>query len=187
MRLDDHIDRYLARFPALASVCYFAVVLLLAFFTWSASADLYERTQALGAARDLLDQLDRGRQNSAALSPLAGSTPAGSPFLEGQTVTVAGAALLQRVAGAVTRVSGSVLSSQVDVQGTQSKAGLVSLMASCEIAQPELQKLLYDLEAGMPYLFVDQLVVQAPETVTRGEGGRLRVVLGVSGQWQGTK
>jgi general secretion pathway protein M len=39
----------------------------------------------------------------------------------------------------------------------------------------------------MPYLFVDQLSVQAPDTVARGEGGRLRVVLGVSGQWQGAK
>jgi general secretion pathway protein M len=63
----------------------------------------------------------------------------------------------------------------------------VSLVASCELAQADLQKLLYDLEVGMPYLFVDQLTVQAPDTVTRGEGGRLRVVLGVSGQWQGSK
>jgi general secretion pathway protein M len=60
-------------------------------------------------------------------------------------------------------------------------------VASLEIAQPELQKLLYDIEAGMPYLFVDQLTVSAPDTVTRGEGGRLRVVMGVTGQWQGAK
>jgi general secretion pathway protein M len=100
-------------------------------------------------------------------------------------VTVAGAALLQRVAGAVTRVGGNVLSSQVDVQDAKTKAGQVSLVASCEVTQEDLQKLLYDLEAGMPYLFVDQLSVQAPDTVTRGEGGRLRVMIGVSGQWQG--
>jgi len=29
--------------------------------------------------------------------------------------------------------------------------------------------------------------VQAPDSFTRGEGGRLRVVLGVSAQWQGAK
>ena len=39
---------------------------------------------------------------------------------------------------------------------------MISLMASCEIEQPALQQLLYDLEAGMPFLFVDQLVAQAP-------------------------
>jgi general secretion pathway protein M len=52
-----------------------------------------------------------------------------------------------------------------------------------------LQKLLYDLEAGMPYLFVDQLDVQVPQTTAVNESGtgRIRVVLGVSGQWQGNK
>jgi general secretion pathway protein M len=79
------------------------------------------------------------------------------------------------------------MSSQVDVKEAQQKAGLVSMVASLELGQPDLQKLLYDLESGMPYLFVDQLTVQAPDTVTHGEGGRLRVVLGVSGQWQGAK
>jgi general secretion pathway protein M len=38
----------------------------------------------------------------------------------------------------------------------------------------------------MPFLFVDQLVVQAPQASTGEEsGGRMRVLLGVSGQWQG--
>jgi general secretion pathway protein M len=111
--------------------------------------------------------------------------PSGSAFLEGATVTIAGAALLQRVAGAVTKLGGNVLSSQLDLQGTQAKAGFVSMVASCEIDQPALQPLIYDLEAGMPFLFVDQLAVQAP-TVTSGEG-RLRIVLAVSGQWQGVK
>jgi general secretion pathway protein M len=187
MRVAEHIDRYLSRYPMIAAVLYCALVLVLLFVCWAASADLYDRYQAVVAAGDLLDQLERGGQRSASNSALSASTPQGSPFLEGQTVTVAGAALLQRVAGAVTRFSGNVLSSQVDVQGAQAKAGLVSLVASCEIPQPDLQQLLYDLEAGMPYLFVDQLVVQAPDTVARGEGGRLRVILGVSGQWQGTK
>jgi general secretion pathway protein M len=52
-----------------------------------------------------------------------------------------------------------------------------------------LQKLLYDLEAGMPFLFVDQLDVQVPQTTALNESGsgRIKVVLGVSGQWQGNK
>ena len=37
----------------------------------------------------------------------------------------------------------------------------MSLVASCELEQPALQQLLYDIEAGMPFLFVDQLVAQA--------------------------
>jgi general secretion pathway protein M len=111
--------------------------------------------------------------------------PSGSPYLEGATVTVAGAALLARVAGAVTRLGGNVLSSQLDVQGTQAKAGFVSMIASCELDQPALQPLIYDLEAGMPFLFIDQLSVQAP-AISSGEG-KLRILLAVSGQWQGAK
>ena len=111
--------------------------------------------------------------------------PSGSPFLEGATVTVAGAALLQRVAGAVTKLGGNVLSSQLDVQGTHAKAGFVSMVASCELDQPSLQPLIYDLEAGMPFLFIDQLAVQAP-TTSSGEG-KLRILLTVSAQWQGAK
>jgi general secretion pathway protein M len=44
-------------------------------------------------------------------------------------------------------------------------------------------------EAGMPFLFVDQLDVQVPQTTATSENGsgRIRVVLGVSGQWQGNK
>ena len=187
MTMDHRVDRFLARYPAVATAGYFAVVLVLVVVAWVAAADVLDRQQAVAQGDELLAQLERGRQTAAAPLNQAGDAPQGSPFLEGQTVTVAGAALLQRVAGAVTRAGGNVLSSQVDVKEAQQKAGLVSLVASCEVAQADLQKLLYDLEAGMPYLFVDQLSVQAPETVTRGDGGRLRVVLGVSGQWQGAK
>lgn len=79
-----------------------------------------------------------------------------------------------------------MLSSQIDLQGTDSKKGFVSLTASCEVDQPALQQLLYDVEAGMPFLFVDQLTVQAPQQ-SGADAARMRVLLGVSGQWQGTR
>ena len=181
----DAVYRFLARNPAVGATAYVGLVVVLGIVAWMATADLIDQRQAVAQAEDLLAQLERGRTNAAPHSEA--DAPQGSPFLEGQTVTVAGAALLQRVAGAVTKVGGNILSSQVDVKEAQQKAGLVSMVASLELAQADLQKLLYDLESGMPYLFVDQLTVQAPDTVTRGEGGRLRVVLGVSGQWQGAK
>jgi general secretion pathway protein M len=184
--MDHPVHRFLARYPAVSVTVYVALVVVLGIVAWMAAADLLDRQQAVAQSEELLAQLERGRQNAASRSE-TGDAPQGSPFLEGQTVTVAGAALLQRVAAAVTKIGGNVLSTQVDVKEAQQKAGLVSMVASVELGQPDLQKLLYDLEAGMPYLFVDQLAVQAPDTVTRGEGGRLRVVLGVSGQWQGAK
>jgi general secretion pathway protein M len=187
MKSDHAIDRFLARHPGIATLAYAAVVVVLLLAAWSALADVYDRYVAVAAASDLLDQIEGRKPASAGVDARAASAPAGSPFLEGPTVTVAGAALQQRVTGAVTKVGGNVLSSQVDLEGTQAKQGYVSLVASCEVDQPALQQLVYDLEAGMPFLFVDQLVVQGPQAGTGEEGGRMRVLLGVSGQWQGAR
>ena len=54
-----------------------------------------------------------------------------------------------------------------------------------EIEQASLQPLLYDIEAGMPFLFVEQLVVQAPQGAS--DHGKLKVTMSVSGKWQGSK
>src|SRR5207248_1251014 len=151
------------------------------------SSTTFDPQRALAQTSDLLDQL-QGRKARVSASSASAEHP-GTPFLEGPTVTVAGATLLQRVAAAVGNVGGTIQSSQVDILGTQTKDGFVGLLVSCEMEQPALQKLLYDLEVGMPFLFVDQLDVQVPQTTAGNEGGvgKIRVVLGVSGQWQGNK
>ena len=40
---------------------------------------------------------------------------------------------------------------------------------------------------GIPFLFVDQLVVQAPASSAASGDGKLRILLAVSGRWQGAK
>lgn len=178
---------FVTRHPAVAVLGYVAVVAIFISTAGYATTDLYQRYEAVAASNTLLDQLEgrtpSSRRNSGAVRD---EVPSGSPYLEGQTVTVAGAALLQRVIGAVTRVGGQVLSSQVDLQGEHAKDDYVGVIANCEVEQPALQQLLYDIEAGMPFLFVDQLTVQAPEGGAEN-GGRMRVMLGVSGQWRGRR
>ena len=171
----------------LAVAGYVAAVIVLLLLAWSGVSEILDRRQAIAASADLLAQLE-GRKPMAARAG-AGETqiPTGSPFLEGQTLTVAGAALLQRVADAVTKVGGNMLSSQVDVQGVQAKDGFVNVLASCELDHAALQRLLYDLEAGMPFLFLEQVVAQSPQTASPQEGGRMRLLLAVSGRWQGDK
>jgi general secretion pathway protein M len=178
------IDRLFARAPWTAFVGYVALVACLALVSWASLDSLQERYAARDSAQALLDQIE-GRARPGAKAPPSGAAVPGSSFLEGQTVTVAGAALQQRIGAAVRAVGGNVLSSQVDLQGLENKKGFVSLTASCEVDQPALQQLLYDVEAGMPFLFVDQLTVQAPQQ-TGAENARMRVLIGVSGQWQGT-
>ena len=179
------ITRTFAQSPLIAATLYVAVVGSLLMTAGFAIADIFAHQRALTQTSDLLDQLQERR----AKGPELASGRSGTPFLEGPTVTVAGAALLQRVANAVSNAGGTIQSSQVDVAGIEAKNGLVGLVVSCEMEQPALQKLLYDLEVGMPFLFVDQLDVQVPQTTAANEGGvgKIRVVLGVSGQWQGNK
>ncbi len=185
MSAENAIARMLTRSPLIAIVLYFAVLGGLLATAGFAVLDIVDHRQSLAQTSELLDQL-RGRKAHDGAASLAAGQP-GTPFLEGPTVTVAGAALLQRVNEAVGKVGGTIQSSQVDVSGTQAKDGVVGLVVSCEIEQPSLQKVLYDLEVGMPLLFVDQLDVQVPQTTGDISADRIRVVLGVSGQWRGGK
>ena len=172
--------------PLFAVAGYAAVVIMLFALAWSGVSEILERRQAIAASADLLAQLEGRTPGAARAGRAETQIPTGSPFLEGQTLTVAGAALLQRVADAVTKVGGSVLSSQVDVQGVQAKDGYVSVLASCEVDYASLQRLLHDLEAGMPFLFIEQVVAQTPQTGS-AETGRMRLLLSVAGRWGGDK
>ena len=183
------IQKLFTRAHALPLLGYAALIMGLAVITWLALASLAGDYADYAAAADLLDRLE-GRKPSTGPSGLA-SGMSGSPFLEGPTVTVAGAALQQRVVAAVRDAGGNVLSSQVDLQGPQAKQGYISLSANCEVRQGGLQQLLYDLESGMPFLFIDQLVIQMPQSGggagVETEATRMRVQIDVSGQWQVTK
>lgn len=172
--------------PLLAMVAYVGLVVVLLFTVVTSVSDLIDQRGEVAASANMLEQLE-GHRTGAKRDVPGETMPSGSAYLEGATVTIAGASLLQRVASAVSKFGGNVLSTQLDVQSPSSKPGFLSMVASCEIEQPQLQQLLYDLEAGMPFLFVDQLVIQTPTTASGSQPGKLRVLLGVSGQWRGTK
>ena len=187
MTTTDLIKHQLTRSPLIAVTVYLALMTAFAAVIWGPIADALEHRSAVAAARDFLEQMERRKPAPIDASDGGMVVPPGSAFLEGPTVTVAGAALLQRVAAAVTKAGGTIQSSQVELQGPQSKPGFIGVIASCELDQPDLQQLLYDLEAGMPFLFVEQLAVQAPIHASGAREGRLHVQLAVYGQWQGEK
>ena len=172
--------------PLLSAAVYLGLMVVLLFTVATSITDLLDQRGEVAGASNMLEQLE-GRRPAAARGQGDVTMPSGSAYLEGATVTIAGATLLQRVAGAITKFGGNVLSTQLDLQGTSSRTGFLSMIASCEIDQPQLQQLLYDLEAGMPFLFVDQLVVQTPLTGAGAGPGKLRILLAVSGQWRGAK
>ena len=179
----------LNRFPAAAAILYVGVVLGLGVTAWTTMAQIQDRRDEVADTAATLSQLEgrtpatptRGRSRDA--EPIM----AGSPLLEGATMTVGGANLLQRVAAAITKFGGIIQYTQVDLEGPQAKDGFVGVTVNCEVAQPALQQLLYDLEAGMPFLFIDQLVAQGPAGPAATTEGKLRILISVSGEWQASK
>jgi len=187
MNISNLFTSFLLRYPAGAALLYAGLVMVFAIIAWTTVAEIVARRDAVAASASILSQLES--RKPATPGPTKDGNPAveGSPLLEGTTVTIGGANLLQRVAGSVAKLGGNILYTQVDLQGTRSKDGFVSVTVSCEVEQPVLQELLYDLESGMPFLFVDQLVAQGPAVPGVTPEGKLRVLISVSGQWQGSK
>lgn len=181
------LKKTLTTSPLVAVAAYAGLMIALLFMVVSSVADVLGQRAEVSSSATMLEQLE-GRRPAAARDSLGnGAMPSGSAFLEGATVTVAGATLLQRVAASVAKFGGNVLSTQVELPGTQSNAGFLSMIANCEVNQPELQGLLYDIEAGMPFLFIDQLVIQTGDASSGSGNGKLRILLTVSGQWRGAK
>lgn len=167
--------------PALlAAALYGALLLVLATVIASTLADLIGSEIALGEER-------RMQARFSALGVGKSGTAAGdgaSAVLQGPTATIAGAELMERVATAVTRAGGRLTSSTVDVQAERWGPGFLSAEASFDMAEGNLQTLLYDIECGLPFLYLGELSIQGPAASDDGER-RLRVIATIYGRWQG--
>jgi general secretion pathway protein M len=165
-----------------AAAGYVALIVAAIVVTWTSLAAVAEQYASLSAAETMLAQLEgRSLTSGNNVGPIMTDAPAGSAFLEGRDLNVAGAALLQRVASAVRDAGGSVMSSQVDLDNARAKDGWIGLVVSCEIQQVSLQKLLYNVEAGMPFLYIDQLTVEGAKAGAAND--RMRILMGLSGRW----
>ena len=155
------------------------VAALLSTAFWLFSARL-QQADAVATLRERLAQL-QARVPAAAAETAGGAAPAASPFIQGETITLAGASLQQRVEQAIGRAGGALSSSQIDLDGPRSNEGFIVLTVNADVPQRGLQALLYDLEAGAPLLFVETLALQAQPPGSETEGPRMRVTMTVSG------
>jgi len=148
---------------------------------------------SLSLISDLKTRWGRIDEVSLRLETLSGRLPRQAPhtddaafrslFLTGGAMTIAGAALEQRIKEIVEKSGGTLTSTQVELDGAEAKDGFLGLTASIEADQPGLQTILYDIEAGTPYLFVDKLSIQSPEDFGEQDTGRFRMTVAVVGQW----
>ena len=181
MTIGFSINEYLMRHPKVAGMVYIGIIVICCLTTLSMVTDIADGYRIRSAALETLSRLE-GRKPSSD-NALKDPRRSASPFLEGQTVTVASAALLQRVTGIITKAGGTVVSSEMAQQGAQSKNDYLTAIANCELDQEGLQKVLFEIEAGLPSLFIDRMDAQA--AADRSQDGRLRVQLAVTGLWRG--
>jgi general secretion pathway protein M len=175
----------IGRQASLVILSYALAVLVLAGLTFAGLSSLIDHYAAYSAVAERLARLE-GQARGGATNEETDILPQGSAFLEGASLSIAGATLQHLATAAVEANSGTVLSSQVDLQPEEADSDRVSLTLSFEIEQEALQKMLYDLEAGMPLLFIDRLAIQSVDSAGQ-ETSRMRITLTVAGQWQHLK
>jgi hypothetical protein len=107
-----------------------------------------------------------------------------SVFLPGDTAAIAGAALQRIVAEAVEGVGGRLVESEVvRVETAEEEPGRVDLRVSFDTEIVSLQRVLFEIETGVPILIVRSLTVQSGTVgdLVDTESPPLRVVILVSG------
>jgi general secretion pathway protein M len=149
-------------------------------FSWQARSDA---AREFGARSALLSQLEAHRNNARLKSsPIA---PAAA-FMAVPTQGLAGAQLqayLQRVADTHHAV---IISSGLEPNKHEDQADSIRLQATLDADLQSLQALLYQLESGTPYVFVDSLNIQIPGVNAQHavEDPLLRVTLGLRAVWR---
>ena len=184
MKIAGRLGLVQPRKALLAAAAYAAVVALLLFVGASGCASLWSAWSNYSSAADNLEQL-RARKGLAGLRFTA-QPPAGSAYIEGQTATVAGAALQQRIGAILAEAGGAVLSSELDLREAAGDGGRIGLVVACDIDQVGLQRALYEIEAGMPVLALERLSAQTAAGDEKSVAPRLRAQLSIAGQWRHT-
>jgi general secretion pathway protein M len=168
---------------AVGALCLF-VLACVGVVAWSFSVRM-GAAQELSDREEQLARLDAGaRSKRGAHGPVKATAAPAAAFLDAPTGGVAGASLqayVARLAGQhATLVSFAVQSTT----GTES-GDAVRVEASMDIKLSALQMLLYELESGTPYVFVESMTVRPTASAQAGApDAPLRVTLGLRALWR---
>jgi general secretion pathway protein M len=171
---------------ALGAVCLFVLV--------CASLVAWSLESRWDAADELSDQQDMIARLTASARAKGGPGAAGSlekapatAFLDAPTPGLAGAALEAHVA----RLAGehaTLVSFAVQTPASADASDAVRIEANMEITLRALQELLYDLESGTPYVFVESMTARAatPTAPSGNQDAAMRVTIGLRALWHRT-
>ena len=166
-----------------------ALCVLLAACVSSVVLTLALRADAVQELSDRQEMLTRLEARAGARSQTPGETGvAAAParaFLDASTPGLAGAELQAYIARLADRHA-ALVSFGTQASAGEDTADAVRIEASLDISLSALQVLLYQLESGTPYVFVESMTVRP--AVSAGAGGLenapLRVTLGLRALWR---
>ncbi len=133
--------------------------------------------QELADAQDTLARLQTAHRHAGGKDGKHEAVEAApeTAFLNGQTMGLAGAQLEAYLSQLASAEHTSLVSSGVQQPGHSEEKDIVRIQATMDISYDGLHTLLYKLETGIPYVFVDGLTLQPPSEAAR-HGGRDSVI-----------
>ena len=178
MKIPDHVRSLLAR-PAALAAAYAAITGVFAALAILFAVNVFVEYRDRNATSDLLKRMESG---AAARRSLHGQSPRNTEmtFFSAESPSLANAKLLQHLKSSIVNAQGDIRSTETN---DRPRPGEVKATAKFEIAEQNLQKLLYDLETGAPFLFIDNLAV----SVGSSEGpqdNKLAATIAVSALWR---
>jgi general secretion pathway protein M len=174
-RLDREQSMSIAALAALLLLCLYVVGML-----------LQARADAAGEASERREMLSRleARLKTISSQPVVAAPP--SAFLDASTRGLAGAQLQSYLAQVAGDQNASLVSSGADAAKRDDSPETIRLQVTLDMSGKALRAVLYRLESGAPYVFVDALAIQP----AGGSAGRtvedplLRATLGLRAVWR---
>lgn len=148
------------------------------------------RSAALQEFTERQDMLAR-LQSQAARRPdihnrLVGGKAPAAAFIDAPTAGLASAQLQTYIEQVAAEHQATLMSSGMELTARDDAPDAIRLQATLELNLKSLQAVLYRLETGTPYVFVETFAVQ-PSTGNEGGGGEdpsLRLTIGVRALWR---
>lgn len=172
------------------SIAVAAVVLLLAACGAGLALGLQARSDAgheLAERQEVLARLEARLPSGGSARPgAAASVAPPAAFLEAPTEGLAGAQLQAYLSQVALNQRAVVISSGVQATAREDASETIRVQATLDIPLKSLQAMLYQLESGTPYVFVEGLNIQPPSSAAQhgAQDPVLRVTLKLRSVWR---
>jgi general secretion pathway protein M len=164
-----------------------ALILLLLVCVIGVAAALQVRSDAVQELAERRDIVLRLGARSLSATEADGRTKAPSAaFLDAPTAGMATAQLQVYLSQVTSRQNAILISFGVEPARRDDSPDSIRVQATLDVSQKALHELLYQLESGTPYVFVDSLTAQPASTSGPGTAGDpiLRLMLNLRALWQ---